>query len=172
MQGTDDEKAMSSAQVTRYERFAVAMILIVRRVQLLLYRVAGSAQGSIQPTRAPADPSALQQLLARLGARHAAALPASKGRTADSKTPTPPRISRESLAMMASSDPRATCGCQRNLVDVVLSLRALEDYLNGCDSRSPEDADLHRALWSKVGDARSSIEDAIEHFAAVEGIEL
>ena len=54
----------------------------------------------------------------------------------------------------------------------MLSLRALEDYLNGCDSRSPEDADLHRALWSKVGDARSSIEDAIEHFAAVEGIEL
>ena len=73
---------------------------------------------------------------------------------------------------MAAAEPQASCGCQKNLVDVVLSLRALEEYLDGCESRSAEDEALHRALWRKVGEARSSIEDAIEHFAAVEGIEL
>ncbi len=73
---------------------------------------------------------------------------------------------------MAMSNPNPTCECQKNLVDVVLSLRALEEYLGGCEGRSPEDEALHRALWQKVCEARSSIEDAIEHFAAVEGIPL
>jgi hypothetical protein len=48
----------------------------------------------------------------------------------------------------------------------------LEDYLAGCESPTPEDVELHKVLWSKVGAARSTIEDAIEHFAAVEGINL
>jgi DNA-binding transcriptional MerR regulator len=123
--------------------------------------------------RAPVDLAALQQAIARIRGDRSTSLPPPGVRTAPiASDPSPPRLSRESLAQMAVADPRATCGCQKNLVDVVLSLRALEEYLNGCESRSPEDEALHRALWRKVGEARSSIEDAIEHFAAVEGIEL
>jgi DNA-binding transcriptional MerR regulator len=126
----------------------------------------------IDVLRAPAEPLALQRLVARSGAGRAAPVPVSSGRTVDFNTPAPPRLSRKSLVAMASANPRASCGCQKNLVDVVLSLRALEEYLNGCENRSPEDEALHKALWRKVGEARSKIEDAIEHFAAVEGIEL
>ena len=122
--------------------------------------------------RAPADPSALRQVLAHSATRRDTALRSAMGHVAGSDVPRPPRISRESLSTMAMANPSASCGCQKNLVDVVLSLRALEEYLNGCESRSPEDDALHRALRRKVGEARSSIEDAIEHFAAVEGISL
>ncbi len=126
----------------------------------------------IEVLRAPADPSALQQILSRSVAERDTALRSAKSRVAGSGIVRPPRFSRESLAMMALANPSATCGCQKNLVDVVLSLRALEEYLGGCDSRSPEDDALHRALQKKVGEARSNVEDAIEHFAAVEGIDL
>ena len=122
--------------------------------------------------RAPAEPSALQQALARSAARPDTALRSALSRATVSDTPPPPRLSRESLATMAMANPGASCGCQKNLVDVVLSLKALEEYLSKCESRSAADDALHRALWKKVGEARSSIEDAIEHFAAVEGIAL
>ncbi len=126
----------------------------------------------IEVLRAPAEPSALKQLLARSVAERDTALRSAMSHAAGFDTPRPPRYSRETLASMAMAKARASCGCQRNLVDVVLSLRALEEYLDNCENRSPEDRALHRALWNKVGEARSSIEDAIEHFAAVEGIEL
>ena len=126
----------------------------------------------IEVLRAPAEPSALQQALARSVARPDTAMRSAMSRVTGSETPPPPRLSRESLAIMATASPGASCGCQKNLVDVVLSLKALEEYLSKCESRSAADDALHRALWKKVGEARSSIEDAIEHFAAVEGIAL
>lgn len=126
----------------------------------------------IKVLRAPADGQVLQQAVIRSAAGRSADVPAAKRGPGTPKTPPEPRFSRESLASLALANPAASCGCQKNLVDVVLSLRALEDYLHGCDSRSPQDHALHRALWMKVGEARCSIEDAIEHFAAVEGIDL
>ncbi len=122
--------------------------------------------------RAPTDAAELQQVIARLRGEPAPHPATLDGTLQPSHEPAPPRLSREWLARMAAAVPKASCGCQKNLVDVVLSLRALEEYLDGCESRSAEDEALHRALWRKVGEARSSIEDAIEHFAAVEGIEL
>jgi DNA-binding transcriptional MerR regulator len=126
----------------------------------------------IEVLRAPADPLMLQQILARTAAERDTMLRAATSRVPNSDAPRPPRFSRESLATMALANPSASCGCQRNLVDVVLSLNALEEYLSKCESRSSQDEALHRALRRKVGEARSNIEDAIEHFAAVEGIEL
>ena len=127
----------------------------------------------IEVLRAPLDVIELQQAIARIQSSRGAALrPSADGTAALVPDPPPPRLSRESLARMSVAHPRASCGCQKNLVDVALSLRALEDYLNGCESRSVEDEALHRTLWRKVGVARLSIEEAIEHFARVEGIEL
>ncbi len=127
----------------------------------------------IEVLRAPVDSIELQQAIARINGDRSSPVPASGNQAVQTASdPLPPRLSRESLAKMAAAIPIASCGCQKNLVDVVLSLRALEEYLGGCESRSPDDEALHRALSRKVGEARSSIEDAIEHFAAVEGIEL
>ena len=127
----------------------------------------------IEVLRAPLDVLELQQAIARIqSGRRAPLQPPADDAAALERDPPPPRLSRESLARMSIAHPRASCGCQKNLVDVALSLRALEDYLNGCESRSVEDEALHRTLWRKVGVARSSIEEAIEHFAGVEGIEL
>jgi hypothetical protein len=84
----------------------------------------------------------------------------------------PPRFSRESLATLATAQTEGQCGCHRNLVDIFLSLTALEDYLGGCENRSPEDERLHIDLRRMVGHSREVIEDAIEHFAEVEGIQL
>jgi DNA-binding transcriptional MerR regulator len=125
--------------------------------------------------RAPAEAVALDQAVAGLRKERPSAPRLGTGVVASNEhsvEPLPPRYSREALAAMALSNPRANCECQKNLVDVVLSLRALEEYLGGCDSRSDEDEALHQALWLKVCEARSNIEDAIEHFAAVEGIAL
>ena len=83
-----------------------------------------------------------------------------------------PRLSRESLATLANAQTKGRCGCQRNLVDIFLSLTALEDYLGGCENRSPEDERLHVNLRRMVGYSREAIEDAIEHLAEVEGIPL
>lgn len=130
----------------------------------------------IEVLRAPAEMSSMNQILATLALARAHAADRSVRRVApgsnDDAPAPPPRFSHESLASMALTSPGASCECQRNLVDIVLSLCALEDYLAGCESPTPEDVELHKVLWSKVGAARSTIEDAIEHFAAVEGINL
>ena len=135
--------------------------------------VEGLQSRQIEVLRAPLEPAELHRAIARVRGDRSGPVAVPEDRVVPTASePLPPRLSRESLARMAVASPNATCGCQKNLVDVALSLRALEDYLSGCESRSPEDEALHRALWQKVGEARSNIEDAIEHFAAVEGIEL
>ena len=127
----------------------------------------------IEVLRAPLDAIELRQAIARIqNGRTAPPQPLAKSTVPLEPDPPPPRLSRESLARMSVAHPHASCGCQKNLVDVALSLRALEDYLDGCENRSAEDEALHRTLWRKVGVARSSIEEAIEHFAGLEGIEL
>ena len=156
------------------ESLDVPVAVVVYRFGAMQY-IEELRSSNVAVLRAPAEVSALERAVARLCKERTSQL-----RTGTSQaTPNdstgglmPPRFSREALVTMALSNPRATCECQKNLVDVVLSLRAFEEYLCGCESRSPEDDALHRALRQKVGEARSNIEDAIEHFADVEGIAL
>lgn len=59
-----------------------------------------------------------------------------------------------------------------HLADIVLSLRAFEEYNEACESLSPEDAALHHYLWRRAAQARALFEDAIERVAEAEGIPL
>ncbi len=166
----------SSAQQIRemLERFDVPAAVIVYRFGARRHVEALQSWG-IAVLRAPAEFGAVRAAVTRALAARSAPKKSSINSlvaTRTEQTPRPPRFSSEALATMALSNPNANCECQKNLVDVVLSLRALEEYLGGCESRSPEDEEMHRTLWQKVCEARSSIEDAIEHFAAVEGISL
>lgn len=156
------------------EAFEVPTAVVVYRFGGIRY-VEALRSWRVAVLRAPAEAGALEQAVAGLRKETPSAPQIGTSMAAvdeHSVEPLPPRFSREALATMALSNPKATCECQKNLVDVVLSLRALEEYLGGCDSRSAEDEALHQALWQKVCEARSNIEDAIEHFAAVEGIAL
>ena len=64
------------------------------------------------------------------------------------------------------------CECPHHLADIVLSLRAFEDYSKACENRNPDDAALHHYLWRSAAQARALFEDAIVHVAKAEGIEL
>jgi hypothetical protein len=83
-----------------------------------------------------------------------------------------PRLSREAIARLARTNPKMRCGCPHHLADIVLSLRAFEEYSETCESDSPEDAALHHYLWRSTAHARAVFEDAIERVAEAEGILL
>jgi len=84
----------------------------------------------------------------------------------------PPRLSRETVARLTQVTPKIRCECPHHLADIVLSLRAFEEYSEACESLSPEDAALHRYLWRSAAQARALFEDAIERVAKAEGIPL
>ena len=81
-----------------------------------------------------------------------------------------PRLSREAIARIAQVSPRMRCECPHHLTEILLSLRAFEDYSEACESASPEEAAFHHYLWHSAAQARALFEDAIEHVAEAEGI--
>ena len=149
------------------------------RGTVVLYRFAArgdvlSIQSpSIITMRAPADGRALQQ--AALGILRPAERTLGHGTwvaTGQSGEVPPPRLSPEVMTRVAQSSPRMRCECPHHLADLILSLRAFEEYSADCESRNDEDAELHHFLWRSAAQARSLFEDAIERVAAVEGIDL
>ena len=90
---------------------------------------------------------------------------------ADSDIP-PPRLSRETIARVAMSAPKMRCECPHHLADIILGLRAFEEYSEECENRNAEDAELHHFLWLSAARARAQFEEAIIRVAEVEGIDL
>jgi hypothetical protein len=84
----------------------------------------------------------------------------------------PPRIAPETLARFASSAPAIECECPTHLADLVTALRAFEEYSAQCSHRSAEDAALHDFLWRCAAQSRALFEDAVEHVADAEGLDL
>ena len=158
------------------------MLDIGARAAIVVYRFGTRAHvdalrsGNIDVLRAPSELSGLEAQITRLANYNQSPSPAIDWRNGEAPQHEaivkPPRLSRESLAAMVNAQTKGHCGCQHNLVDIFLSLTALEDYLGGCENRSPEDKQLHANLRRMVGHSREVIEDAIDHFAAVEGIQL
>ena len=83
-----------------------------------------------------------------------------------------PRLSHEAVMRLAASTPHTQCECPHHLADILLGLRAFEEYSADCENRNEEDAELHRYLWRRTAQARALFEEAIEHLAEVEGISL
>ena len=90
---------------------------------------------------------------------------------ADDEIPEP-KLARETVARIALSAPRMRCECPHHLADIVLGLRAFEDYSKECENRNEEDAALHHSLWRSAATARAIFEDAIVRVAEAEGINL
>ncbi len=144
---------------------------------IVIYRFAsrGDLLGLQAPNmatlRAPADATVLSQ--AAVGLLHPGAQNGKREQTdlATFDAP-PPRFSREVVARVATASPQIHCECPHHLAELVLSLRAFEDYSAQCEDRNPADAALHRYLWRSAGQARALFEEAMERVADAEGIEL
>lgn len=125
--------------------------------------------------RAPVDVDELEHIARGLlyGVAAAASIPrmTDAGRINDEDIPKP-RLTRETVARIALTAPRMRCECPHHLADIVLSLRAFEEYSKDCENRNEEDAELHHLLWQSAAVARAVFEDAIMRVAEVEGINL
>lgn len=84
--------------------------------------------------------------------------------------PAPRRLSREQLQALAQSSPELICECPKQLVDLVNDLTAFEIYSSECQSRSPEDAQLHAYLHVTTANVRAAMEEALERVARYEGL--
>ncbi|MFT5449187.1 MAG: DNA-binding transcriptional MerR regulator [Gammaproteobacteria bacterium] len=131
----------------------------------------------IATMRAPAELATLEKVAASLvGASSLPALqaqaPAAEVQGGLSVDVPPPRLSQAVITKMAQSTPRVRCECPQHLADILLGLKAFEDYSEACENRNPQDAALHHYLWRSAAQARALFEDAIEHVAAAEGIRL
>lgn len=104
------------------------------------------------------------------------ALLAANSRTATppaTETPAPPQpqFDERALARLAQRSTTIACECPRHLVDLLLSLGAFERYSAECESRSPEDAQLHRHLSRVTGTARALLEEALSRLIEAEGLQ-
>ena len=82
---------------------------------------------------------------------------------------TPRRYSDQKLDAMSQRSSTIQCECPRHLSDLITQLAAFENYSDGCESRSPEDALLHRYLGDVSNRARVMFETALERLARDEG---
>ena len=88
-----------------------------------------------------------------------------------SATPPPPRrFTREQLATLSRISSSIDCECPQHLAQLVADLAAFEIYSANCASRSEEDRALHEYLHRNTGNARATVEEALERVARAEGI--
>jgi len=131
-------------------------------------------RGNVALMRAPIDPGELQRTC--LGLMYDLALtrgaPPAVGQTLVDEEIPPYRLSPAAIAAVAASTPKVRCECPHHLSDLVLGLRAFEDYSSACESQNPADAALHHYLWSIAARARVMFEDALVRVAEAEGIPL
>jgi len=124
--------------------------------------------------RAPVDPGELERIA--LGLVYDIALgptrlpPAAASAEAD-EIPSS-RLTNREVTRIAARAPRVECECPHHLADLILGLRAFEQYSAACESRNTQDAALHHDLWVTTAKARAAFEDALMRIAEAEGISL
>ncbi len=168
--------------VTRSTRARVAELMRTFSARCVIVVYGFGAQGhvaalhstNVAVMRAPVDVDELEQIARGLLYGVASAVAErteGPSLTAETEVP-PPRLSRRAVARIATSAPKMRCECPHHLADIVLSLRAFEDYSEDCENRNTEDAELHHFLWLSAARARAHFEEAIIRVAEVEGLEL
>ncbi len=97
------------------------------------------------------------------------------------RTPTPPltrgglpipprRFDDEQIARLREVRSSVDCECPNHLAGLIASLVAFERYSEGCESRTPEDAELHALLHRGTAEARSAMEDLLVRVCEQDGI--
>ncbi|MFN9745029.1 MAG: MerR family transcriptional regulator [Betaproteobacteria bacterium] len=119
--------------------------------------------------RGPQSDAALAQWLR--GWRQQIELPATGTPAAPSAMPVPARRwDDEALASFAGLSTTIACECPRHVAELLVQLSHFEAYSADCESRSPEDAELHAYLHQVTALARAQFETALERVARHEGL--
>ena len=85
----------------------------------------------------------------------------------------PERIyTTDQLLKFARVSTSVDCECPQHLAGLLQGLAAFEKYSSECEDRNPQDAALHAFLHRATANVRRTMEDALQHLARVEGIEL
>lgn len=118
--------------------------------------------------RGPQSDAALAQWLR--GWRGQIELPAPAAAVPSSMPVPARRWDDEALASFAGLSTTIACECPRHVAELLVQLSHFEAYSADCESRSPEDAELHAYLHQVTALARAQFETALERVARHEGL--
>lgn len=86
--------------------------------------------------------------------------------------PPPVQFSQEELAKLQEIQSAVDCECPNHVSDVILSLKAFEDYSKQCENKNDADAKMHDFLYRAAGHCRAMMEHAMKELCRFEGIDL
>lgn len=117
-----------------------------------------------RPADAAAVRRAVEDALAIHGALGRTGRPAPTPRSVPAAGESPPRLFDDrQLAMLQEIRSSVDCECPNHLSGIVVGLVAFERYSRECESKSPEDADLHATLADGTARARVEMERLLAH---------
>lgn len=126
---------------------------------------------SLRPLRAPITASALRMQLTSVIVRSLMEDGDGRARAAVGEI-RPPRFSPAQLASLESLPTSVQCECPQHLSTILSSLVYFEAYCKECESRSDEDAKVHRMLYDRTARARMLLEDGLERLLEHEDVRV
>jgi len=84
----------------------------------------------------------------------------------------PARYSHAQLGKLQQIASKVDCECPNHLSALLQSLLDFERYSKNCESRSSEDAEVHRLLYESTARARAIMERALDRLIEHEGITI
>ena len=80
------------------------------------------------------------------------------------------RFTDDQLARLLEQRSSVDCECPNHLSSLASALLAFEDYSASCESRSEEDAALHRYLFRRTAHARGVVEEMLQELVEHDGL--
>ncbi len=158
------EQLVSDAVSTLGARGTVVVYGFGARAALESLRRAG-----VLTMRAPIDSSEFRRAAVDLMSHD---MGAARTEEIEDKEPPPPRFSHDIVSRIVAMSPSIKCECPHHLAQIVMNLRAFEQYCAECENSSPSDAKLHHYLKGVTGRSRAAFEEALARVAEAEGIYL
>ncbi len=86
----------------------------------------------------------------------------------------PPAVffTAEQLTRLQEIKSVVDCECPNHVSDIIISLKAFEDYSKQCESKNDADVKMHEFLWRASGHSRALMEHALKELCRFEGIDL
>ena len=82
------------------------------------------------------------------------------------------RFTDDQLARLLEQRSSVDCECPNHLSSLASALLAFEAYSEGCETRSDEDAALHRYLFRRTAHARGVVEEMLQELVEHDGLAL